>query len=1055
MITVTPIFINGGNCSGQPKTFSITVLPSPKLSSTLNPLPVCSNMVFSYTPASATAGTIFFWSRPAIPGITPSVPASGTGNPNELLINTTGSPVLVTYVYTLTANGCTNVQNVTVTVNPKPVLTSTLTPPAICSNTVFSYIPASSTPGTTIFWTRSSVAGISPAGPTAGNGNPNETLVNNTTVPQAVTYIYTVNANGCTNVQNVTVMVNPVADVTTANSVAICSGVATNIVLSSNVAGATYNWTIGPMTGNITGATAGGGSTINQILNNTGVTAGSVTYIVTPMANSCSGTTTNITVTVNPKPGMLSVSTDTICTGTATSILLNSDVAGATFSWTVGPVSGGVTGATASSGTTISQTLVNPGTTPGTVTYIVTPLANACPGNPMNITVTVDPATGATTFTTGATAVCQDAPDETYTASALNSTSVAYSVTPATAGIIDQVSGTMNWDAAYTGTATITAISTGLCGVTTAHRVVSVNSAPVLVITNPAPVCYPGTADITASSVTSGSAPGLTYSYWTDAGATIVYPTPVSATAGTYYIKATAAPGCLDIKPVEVTVQPKPLASAGGSRTICATESVTVSGASYSNGIALWKTSGNGVLSGASTMTPTYTSVAADAGTTVTLTLTVTSNNACFPQKDSARYTIYVKQSQTIPFPAMPEKTYGDNTFTLSATASSGLGITYTSSANSVASVSGNYVTIKGAGNAIIYANQPGNTSVCPAPEVSQVLKVKPMDISVTVNPLQSKIYGSADPVLSYTCYPPLVNGDKFTGSLTRTAGENPGTYNIQQGTLSAGSNYSIVSFIPSYFIINKAELNVSAGTAERHYLEPNPTFTIVYSGFVNGEEKSVLDILPTATTIANSESDAGSYSITVSGGSDNNYSFRYLNGVLEIQKADQYIIFNDIPDKLRKTQQCQLEAIASSGLPVSFKSDDLKKGIIEGSTLIVLKEGQNEIIASQDGNQNWNPAPLVTKSYVGQPTFDNVTSMYTPNGDGVNDYWYIPDIETYGTIQVKVYNRFGKLVYESQYYKNNWDGTFNSAPLPSASYYYVIKSSEKGIINGVVNIVR
>jgi gliding motility-associated-like protein len=176
---------------------------------------------------------------------------------------------------------------------------------------------------------------------------------------------------------------------------------------------------------------------------------------------------------------------------------------------------------------------------------------------------------------------------------------------------------------------------------------------------------------------------------------------------------------------------------------------------------------------------------------------------------------------------------------------------------------------------------------------------------------------------------------------------------------------------------------------------------------------------------------------------------------VLEIQKADQYIIFNDIPDKLRKTQQCQLEAIASSGLPVSFKSDDLKKGIIEGSTLIVLKEGQNEIIASQDGNQNWNPAPLVTKSYVGQPTFDNVTSMYTPNGDGVNDYWYIPDIETYGTIQVKVYNRFGKLVYESQYYKNNWDGTFNSAPLPSASYYYVIKSSEKGIINGVVNIVR
>jgi gliding motility-associated-like protein len=192
-----------------------------------------------------------------------------------------------------------------------------------------------------------------------------------------------------------------------------------------------------------------------------------------------------------------------------------------------------------------------------------------------------------------------------------------------------------------------------------------------------------------------------------------------------------------------------------------------------------------------------------------------------------------------------------------------------------------------------------------------------------------------------------------------------------------------------------------------------------------------------------------------VSGGSDNNYSFRYVNGVLNILKADQYIIFSDLPDKLRKTQQWQLEAIASSGLPVSFESDDLKKGIIEGSTLIVLKEGHNVIIARQDGNQNWNPATPVSKSYVGQPTFDNVTSMFTPNGDGVNDYWYIPNIEEFGEIQVKVYNRFGKLVYESQYYKNDWDGTFNAAPLPSASYYYVIKSSEKGIINGVVNIVR
>jgi gliding motility-associated-like protein len=72
-----------------------------------------------------------------------------------------------------------------------------------------------------------------------------------------------------------------------------------------------------------------------------------------------------------------------------------------------------------------------------------------------------------------------------------------------------------------------------------------------------------------------------------------------------------------------------------------------------------------------------------------------------------------------------------------------------------------------------------------------------------------------------------------------------------------------------------------------------------------------------------------------------------------------------------------------------------------------------------------------------------------------MNDYWYIADIGQYGQISVKIYNRFGTLLYESPAYNNDWDGTYNGTPLPSASYYYIIKSSEKGIIKGVVNLVR
>ncbi|GHT12724.1 hypothetical protein FACS189415_3080 [Bacteroidia bacterium] len=63
--------------------------------------------------------------------------------------------------------------------------------------------------------------------------------------------------------------------------------------------------------------------------------------------------------------------------------------------------------------------------------------------------------------------------------------------------------------------------------------------------------------------------------------------------------------------------------------------------------------------------------------------------------------------------------------------------------------------------------------------------------ITVTADP-QSKMYGRAEPSLTYTHTPDLFAGDVFTGSLTRESGEDMGTYNILQGTLSAGNNYTI-----------------------------------------------------------------------------------------------------------------------------------------------------------------------------------------------------------------------------------------------------------------------
>ena len=226
----------------------------------------------------------------------------------------------------------------------------------------------------------------------------------------------------------------------------------------------------------------------------------------------------------------------------------------------------------------------------------------------------------------------------------------------------------------------------------------------------------------------------------------------------------------------------------------------------------------------------------------------------------------------------------------------------------------------------------------------------------------------------------------------------------------------------------------------------------VIITGLVSGDASPGLTITSAG---APATADAGTYPIIVSGGTDSNYTFTYVNGVLTVEKGDQVITFAEIPSELRMTQTHQLSATSTSGLTIVFDISDPNVASVNGLTLTVNQDGTFTITASQAGDENWNAAEDVSQTVVTLPTFDNITSIFTPNNDGMNDYWYIPGLVKYGKLQVTVYNRYGQAVYRSDSYKNDWDGTWNGNPLPSATYYYIINSSERGVIKGVVNIVR
>lgn len=84
------------------------------------------------------------------------------------------------------------------------------------------------------------------------------------------------------------------------------------------------------------------------------------------------------------------------------------------------------------------------------------------------------------------------------------------------------------------------------------------------------------------------------------------------------------------------------------------------------------------------------------------------------------------------------------------------------------------------------------------------------------------------------------------------------------------------------------------------------------------------------------------------------------------------------------------------------------------------------------------------------------VSNLFTPNGDGINDTWYLQDIQKFPDNEVKVYNIYGMEVFSKKGYSNDWTGTFNGGDLPDGTYFYVLRfENSKTIIKGSLDILR
>lgn len=130
-------------------------------------------------------------------------------------------------------------------------------------------------------------------------------------------------------------------------------------------------------------------------------------------------------------------------------------------------------------------------------------------------------------------------------------------------------------------------------------------------------------------------------------------------------------------------------------------------------------------------------------------------------------------------------------------------------------------------------------------------------------------------------------NVDGYTASLSlSTLSGEVGDHEEWIPVTFTKGNESFTANVVYRYTVKPAKLTAKVTNVSREYGEENPQFSISYSGFISGEDESVLTTLPTISTTATKTSTVGDYPINVSGGSAANYEFVYEPGVLTINKA-------------------------------------------------------------------------------------------------------------------------------------------------------------------------
>jgi predicted transcriptional regulator YdeE len=480
-----------------------------------------------------------------------------------------------------------------------------------------------------------------------------------------------------------------------------------------------------------------------------------------------------------------------------------------------------------------------------------------------------------------------------------------------------------------------------------------------------------GTAPFTVSATaSSGLAVGFastTASFCTVSGATVtlvsVGTCTIQATqaGNSTYSAATAVNQSFQVTQGSQTITFAALSNQGFSSTPIAL------GATASSGLAVSFASTT-----AAVCTVSGSSVTLVALGTCTIQATQAGNANWAAATPVSRSFQVTRGSQTITFAALSNQALGTAPFTVSATASSGLVVSFASTTSGVCTVSGATVTLAAVGTCTIRATQAGNTDYAAATPVNQSFQVTKLPQTVTFGALANQVLGTAPSTVGATASSGLtVAFNSQTTAVCRVSGTTVtlvavGTCTIQ-ATQAGNATYAAATAVSQSFQVTQGSQTITfAALANRAY--GSAAFTVratASSGLAvsfNSQTTPVCTVSGSTVTLVA----VGTCTLQATQAGNANWAAATpVNQSFQVTPRSQTITFGAIANRtLAGSVPFTVSATASSGLAVSFNSQTTPVCTVSGTTVTLVATGTCTVQATQAGNTNYAAATPVNRSF-------------------------------------------------------------------------------------------